>query len=230
MRSSTVFAPLFLLATLMLAACASLPRIEYTESDQALAKVAGMPKDIRLWADAPQRAFRPAVNQIRERARRTGRAPTLLALSGGADDGAYGSGFLNGWSETGTRPEFEIVSGISTGALIAPYAFLGEAYDDELRGIFTEVDSSDIFVFRGLRGLLGAGIADNTPLREMVARQVTPELLEAIAVEHAKGRRLLVATTNLDAQRTVVWNMGRIAEVGTPRALEVFRVRHLNYD
>lgn len=215
---------LALIVTLLVGACASVPnRIPYTAVDQSEAVVVGMPAGIRVWSDAPIEAFRPIFGELRVTARALGRPPSLLALSGGADDGAYGAGFLSGWTERGDRPEFTVVSGISTGALIAPYAFLGPAYDEELGRLFTTIDSKDIFVFRGLRGLLGAAIADSKPLREMVDRQVTPELLAAIATEHRRGRRLLVATTNLDAQRTVVWNMGAIAEVGTPRAAEVFR-------
>lgn len=216
--------PLALAATLLVGACAAIPnRIPYTLTEQQEATVVGMPPDIRVWADAPQEAFAPILGHIRADGRVNGRAPTLLALSGGADDGAYGAGFLAGWTETGKRPEFSIVSGISTGALIAPYAFLGSAYDEELGRLFTTIDSKDIFIFRGLRGLLGQSVADSAPLKEIVDRQVTPRLLAAIAAEHRKGRRLLVATTNLDAQRTVVWDMGAIATVGTPRALEVFR-------
>jgi hypothetical protein len=213
-----------LLAALVVASCAAIPnRVSYTLADQEAATVDGMPADIRVWADAPPEAFTGILGHIRADRKVDGRAPTLLALSGGADDGAYGAGFLSGWSETGRRPEFTIVSGISTGALIAPYAFLGPAYDGELGRLFTTIDSRDIFIFRGLRGLLGESIADSAPLREIVDRQVTPKLLAAIAAEHRKGRRLLVATTNLDAQRTVIWDMGAIASVGTPRALEVFR-------
>lgn len=221
---STLLRPLALLVVLFVGACASLPnRIPYTALDQREAVVVGMPAEIRVWSDAPVEAFRPIFGNLRVNARALGRPPTLLALSGGADDGAYGAGFLSGWTERGDRPEFTIVSGISTGALIAPYAFLGPAYDEELGRLFTTIDSKDIFVFRGLRGIFGASIADSTPLREMVDRQVTPQLLAAIAAEHRRGRRLLVATTNLDAQRTVVWNMGAIAEVGTSRAVDVFR-------
>ncbi|MBB4305590.1 hypothetical protein GGD81_004671 [Rhodobium orientis] len=208
----------------MCAGCASAPeRPQYTQEAATMATVVGMPGDIRMWADAPKEVFLSEARQLVSAARRRGQSLALLALSGGADDGAYGAGFLNGWAQAGTRPEFTVVSGISTGALIAPYAFLGTAYDDKLKRMFTEIERQDIFVVRALSGLFGASFADNTPLKKMVEEQVTPELLSAIAAEHAKGRRLLLATTNLDAQRMVVWDMGRIAEVGTPRALEVFR-------
>lgn len=208
----------------LLAACASAPpRIPFTAADQQAATVNGMPSDIRFWATTSLENLRPVLTPIRERTRRTGRGPKLLALSGGADDGAYGAGFLNGWTERGDRPEFTIVSGISTGALIAPFAFLGPRYDDALREVFTEVSAANVFNFVGLRGVLGAGLADTAPLRAMIAKHVTPAFLEEVAAEHATGRRLFVVSTNLDAQRSVVWNMGRIAEIGGPRALEMFR-------
>lgn len=223
MRPHSSFVAICVLA-LVLVGCAGVPdRIPYTRSEQAIAVVDGMPDDIRVWADASLSTFEPSLRQLGDRLRRTGEPMRLLALSGGADRGAYGAGFLNGWTMSGDRPEFLAVSGVSTGALIAPYAFLGSAYDDKLREVFTEVDARDIFRVRGLAGLLGDGLVSDKPLREMVAKHVTPELLEAIAAEHRKGRVLLVATTNLDAQRGVIWDMGRIAEVGTPRALEVFR-------
>lgn len=213
----------FLLAVLLAGCAGGIPRVAYTEADQMGATVFGMPADIRAWADAPAEAFLPGLRDISRYAEARGSGPKLLALSGGADDGAYGAGFLVGWSERGDRPEFALVSGISTGALIAPFAFLGPAYDGPLREVFTQIDASNVFQFVGLGGLFGPGLADTGPLREMVAKHVTPSFLAEIAAEHRKGRRLIVVTTNLDAQRSVVWNMGRIAEIGTPRALELFR-------
>lgn len=226
MRSVRVRAAtaLVLLFAFLVGACASLPnRADHSLQDQLTATVVGMPAGIRFWADAPRETFQPDIDEITRKVARSGGTPSLLALSGGADDGAYGAGFLGGWSRTGNRPQFTIVSGVSTGALIAPYAFLGSDFDDELGTLFTQIDGRDIFTILGLGGIARAGVVDTAPLRDIVRRQVTPQLLEAVAAEHAKGRRLLVATTNLDAQRTVVWDMGRIAQVGTPRALEVFR-------
>jgi len=214
---------LLVVSVFILGACASVPsRIPHTAAEQAAATVVGMPSDIRFWADAPPKGYAGIVDSLNDRLRRNG-SPSLLALSGGADDGAYGAGFLNGWSKTGTRPEFTLVTGVSTGALIAPYAFLGAEHDDTLRQIFTGIDASDVFVFRGIAGFFGTGLTSNAPLAGMIRQHVTAELLQAIAREYRAGRHLLVATTNLDAQRTMVWNMGRIAEIGTPRALAVFR-------
>lgn len=220
---AAVAALLVVASVIGLAGCASGPeRIPHTMAAQEAATVPGMPPDIRFWADDARSAF-AALRGLHERSRRQD-PPTLLALSGGGDKGAYGAGFLNGWTETGTRPQFTVVTGTSTGALIAPYAFLGPRYDPVLEDMFTEIDPSDVFERRGIvAGIFGTGLTSNAPLAGMIAKHVTPDLLRKIAREHAAGRRLLVATTNLDAERTMVWNMGRIAEVGTPRALDLFR-------
>jgi hypothetical protein len=149
---------------------------------------------------------------------------TYLALSGGGGDGAYGAGVLNGWTASGTRPEFSVVSGVSTGALTAPFAFLGPRYDKTLREVYTSgIAESLLDTPSVVRALFGAGLFGNTRLRELVARYVGQDMLAAIAAEDAKGRKLLIVTTNLDTQRTVIWDMGRIAAIATPQALALFR-------
>ena len=149
---------------------------------------------------------------------------SYLALSGGGADGAYGAGVLNGWTARGTRPEFSVVSGVSTGALIAPFAFLGAAYDATLRDVYTSgIAESILDTPNFLNVLFGSGLFGNTRLRELVARYVDQDMLAAIAAEHARGRRLFVVTTNLDTQRTVIWDMGRIASVRSLQALSLFR-------
>ena len=136
---------------------------------------------------------------------------SILALSGGGAYGAYGVGVLSGWTETGERPEFDIVSGVSTGALISVFAFLGEEYDALLRELYTTTTNADIFIDRGVAGFLGDSLFDYTPLKEQIERVVTQDVLDRIAAEHAKGRRLFVGTTNLDSGELVVWDMGEIA-------------------
>jgi predicted patatin/cPLA2 family phospholipase len=141
---------------------------------------------------------------------------TALVLSGGGARGAFAAGVLRGWSEAHTRPEFDVVTGVSTGALIAPFAFLGPAYDDRLEAIYTNTDEHDVFRRRFLAGLLWAdSLADPTPLRTKISAEVTPDLLDRIAAEHRKGRRLYVATTDLDTKQQVVWDLGAIAAGGT---------------
>jgi hypothetical protein len=147
-----------------------------------------------------------------------------LALSGGGPDGAIGAGLLAGWTKHGTRPEFEVVTGISAGSIIAPFAFLGPRYDRQLEEIWTQYETSEIITAQVLPGLLGGpSLADTTPLANLVARYVDRKLLRAIAAEYRRGRMLLVGTTNLDAQRPVIWNMGEIAASPHPKAVDLFR-------
>lgn len=156
---------------------------------------------------------------------KTGEMPPayFLAISGGGDNGAYGAGFLNGWTETGARPEFKVVTGISTGALIAPFAFLGPKYDYVLRRVYTEVTQKDIFKKRGIvKGLFGEAMADTRPLASIIASYVNRQLLDEIAAEYAKGRVLLVGTANLDSLEPVIWNMGAIASSKDPEATKLF--------
>jgi hypothetical protein len=147
----------------------------------------------------------------------------ILALSGGGANGAFGAGFLNGWTASGERPVFKLVTGISTGALIAPFAFLGPDYDDELETAYTTLSTEDIIDVSKLTARKRAAVADSRPLAEQIESWFGEEELTAIAVEHARGRRLYIGTTNLDAQRPVLWNMGAIAASGHPGAPELFR-------
>lgn len=140
-------------------------------------------------------------------------------LSGGGENGAFAAGLLNGWSEAGTRPAFGIVTGVSTGAMIAPFAFVGASGDAALRQNYTEISAADVFEFGGTNEAL----TDTWPLKRRIDRAVTPALLKAVAAEHAKGRRLLVATTAVDAERPVLWDMGAIATAGGPKAIDLFR-------
>ena len=148
----------------------------------------------------------------------------LLAVSGGGDKGAFGAGLLCGWSEAGDRPRFKAVTGISTGALIAPFAFLGPDYDPVLRSVYTSVKQADIAEKRSiLAAIQNDGMADNRPLWGLISKFVDDALLVRIAEEHEHGRILLIGTTNLDARQPVMWNMGAIAASGAPGALDLFR-------
>ena len=152
----------------------------------------------------------------------------FLALSGGGGDGAFGAGILCGWTAAGTRPRFKLVTGISTGALIAPFAFLGPEYDARLKEAYTTMSDKDIYTVTSVVTLvLNLGkieaAASTKPLAELLERLIDENMLRAIAAEHNKGRRLLVGTTQLDAQRLVIWNMGAIAASYHPDALKLFR-------
>jgi predicted acylesterase/phospholipase RssA len=217
-RRQLLVRPLVLLAvTFVLAGCSSLPRTPYTASDAASSRVLDLTK-LRMYADEPASTFLKSNGSYRA-------GPlSYLALSGGGADGAYGAGVLNGWTAAGTRPEFSVVSGVSTGALIAPFAFLGPAYDATLRDVFTSgIAESLLHTPNIVHALFGSGLFGNTHLRELVARYIGQDMLVAIAAEHAKGRQLLIVTTNLDTQRTVIWDMGRIAAIGSPQGLSLFR-------
>lgn len=147
-----------------------------------------------------------------------------LAISGGAGDGAYGAGILVGWTKRGDRPRFEVVTGVSAGAIIAPFAFLGPEYDHRLEEIWTKYQTQDLVTPQLLTGIFGGpALADSGPLKSLIDRYVDRPLLDAVAKEYRDGRLLLVGTTNIDAQRPVIWNMGEIASSSHPSALEMFR-------
>ncbi len=204
--------------------------------DASLAETAVVPglESVRFWGDEV-----PAgnlIDELRKRmphlARPTAYKTTpegrpiveYLALSGGGSDGAFGAGLLAGWSKRGTRPQFEVVTGVSAGAIIAPFAFLGPRHDKELQEIWTEYQTSQIITAQILPGLLGgSSLADTAPLANLVARYVDRKLLRAVAAEYRRGRILLIGTTNLDAQRPVIWNMGEIAASRHPGAIDLFR-------
>ena len=216
-----------------LAGCASITRLPAPPSQQVTAiDVLGVP-DSRFWADgdpAPIIAYYERVLSRRNAGRpigRGGRIPPahFLALSGGADDGAFGAGVLVGWTETGQRPEFELVTGISAGALIAPFAFLGPSYDPQLRALFTEIAPSDVVQLGrlALSVLFREALADTAPLARLIERHADAAMLQAIAAEHQRGRLLLIGTVNLDVGRPVIWNIGAIAASGHPEALNLFR-------
>jgi predicted acylesterase/phospholipase RssA len=144
----------------------------------------------------------------------------FLAISGGGDNGAFGAGLLSGWTRAGTRPNFKLVTGVSTGALIAPFAFLGPAYDDRLKALYTSISLKDIATERWIFDVVfGDAIEDTKPLAELVKKAVTQEVLDAIGDEYGKGRILLIGTTNLDARRAVIWNVTEIAATRRPDAL-----------
>ena len=148
----------------------------------------------------------------------------LLAISGGGENGAFGAGLLCGWSTQGTRPAFDLVTGISTGALTAPFAFLGPDYDPQLRAVYTETAPHEILLRRSITAaLFNDALADNEPLFRTISRFVDDRLLAGIAAAYDSGRLLLIASTNIDAQMPVIWNIGAIAKSGHPKAADTIR-------
>jgi hypothetical protein len=219
------------LALSLLAGCASIARLDPPPplATEGLA-VLGQP-NARFWADGDPAPWVREAMQSATRLRAAAppgerlRPAHYLALSGGGDFGAYGAGLLVGWTASGTRPSFDVVTGISAGALIAPFAFLGPDYDPQLRDLFTQLSPTDVIVLgRLVTGLLfGEAIADTSPLYRLISRQADQRMLDAIAREYTRGRLLLIGTTNLDVRRPVVWNIGAIAASGHPGALQLFR-------
>jgi predicted acylesterase/phospholipase RssA len=183
-------------------------RAAFSAEDEDAAVIPGI-ADVRAWGDA-EAQFARLLPQA---------SGPWLVISGGGSDGAYGGGVLAGWTQTGARPEFAVVTGASIGALIAPFAFLGSRYDDEIRKSFTTMTAAEIFEDRATEDSL----FDHWPLKRQVEQRVDAKLLAEIAAEHARGRRLFIATTNLDAGRRVIWNMGAIAARGDEKGLKLFR-------
>ena len=199
-------------SALLLSACASMQRMPTASTDRAY--IPGIPY-ARMMPGDGYPSFRRLDSAT---------APfTVLALSGGGADGSFGAGFLRGWSESGRRPNFDLVTGSSVGALIAPFAFLGPDYDGDLEAIFTSGITNDLLRVAGINAIVGSGIFKSAPMRELIAKYADNRLIDAIGVRHRQGKSLIIATTNLDAQRTTLWNMGEIAISGDPGRFDLFR-------
>jgi len=159
----------------------------------------------------------------RLRAQRAGQPINILALSGGGADGAFGAGALVGLTRSASRPLFSVVTGVSAGSLIAPYAFLGPAWDEQLIEVYTSGHAEHLLKSRGLGALFGSSVYRGTPLKALVDRYATDELIQAVAHEASTGRLLLVATTDVSTGEPVVWDLGSIAMNGSPGARALFR-------
>jgi predicted acylesterase/phospholipase RssA len=214
--------------TLSLFACAEsrLPAPPGTGADDV--SVLGIP-NARFWVDRSNDALLQEAFQAEARASGVA-APgadttaNFLALSGGGDNGAFGAGLLCGWTETGQRPQFRLVTGISTGALIAPFAFIGPSRDADLRAVYTDVSPDDIYRQRSLfAALTSDALTDSSPLYALISHHLDERMMAEIAQEYGRGRLLFVGTTNIDLQRPVLWNIGAIATSGKPGALDLIR-------
>jgi predicted patatin/cPLA2 family phospholipase len=191
--------------------------------DLAAQQEADTLSDVRaLFIEAEKLKKKPTPEQLARRR-------SVLCLSGGGSYGAYTAGVLCGWTAAGDRPgvngrpNFDVVTGISTGALIAPFAFLGPQYDDKIRKFYTTVTSKDIYRLRPVRGLLSIALADNAPLEKLVDSMLTQQIIDEVAAEHRKGRRLYIGTTELEAKRFVCWDLGEIASRGCPGDRELIK-------
>jgi predicted patatin/cPLA2 family phospholipase len=223
---------LILFLPVLLAACSLLDRqAAVPPGERRAATVLGIP-DARFFGDELGSIERVQEQALLREARhlgvkRGGVLPTahLLALSGGGDNGAFGAGLLVGWTARGDRPAFKLVTGVSTGALIAIYAFLGPEYDPLLTEVYTQMDASRVFEERFLpvAAVAQDALSDTTPLYQTISHYFTEALMEKVAAEYQKGRLLAIQTTDLDAGRPVFWNIGAIAASGRPEALELIR-------
>jgi len=220
------------LITLTFASCSSMTRnAAVPPSNRQTAHILGIP-NARFYTDQIKEIEKEQANALIREARfrgikQGGTIPKTygLTLSGGADDGAFGAGLLVGWTAHGDRPPFKLVTGVSTGALIAPFAFLGSKYDDRLKEVYTTLDPSKVYQQRFLpvAAVAQDALSDTDPLYQTISHYLDEKLLEEIAREYAKGRLLVIQTTNLDAGKPVLWNIGAIAASGHPGALELVR-------
>jgi hypothetical protein len=215
-----------LLMLLLAVACTSSTRNALPEADFLLATVLDG-AEVRAWGDIKDNFWLELKSTSQENERLAGimhQEHDYLLISGGGGNGAYGAGVLNGWSKQGSRPEFTVVTGVSTGALIAPFAFLGQQHDDLLRKLYTSINSDDIFKKRGLSALWSSdAVSDTTPMYNLIAQYFDEQLVEALSNEYQRGRTLLIGTTNLDAGRPVTWDVTKIAASGHSDSLSLIR-------
>ena len=207
--------------------CASAPKRNPLPEDFAgMAELPGFPP-VRYWGDAFSKLDEEIYTLTDEELKKSyagvmGREHAYLLISGGGAEGAFGAGLLVGWSAAGTRPEFTHVTGISTGALMAPFAYLGPAYDETLKKVYTTLSTKDLITERGLLALLnGDAMSGTEPLQALIVRYFDQEVIDAIATEHRRGRNLFIGTTDLDSGRPIHWDIGRIAASSNPKRMEL---------
>jgi predicted acylesterase/phospholipase RssA len=185
---------------------------------------ADSPGGIRVMG-ADHRFADVSINSVARRAQdlRGGEPITILALSGGGADGAFGAGALVGLTHAGARPKFSVVTGVSAGAFLAAYAFVGPEWDEQLIDSYTSGRAEHLLQPRGLGMIFDSSVYRGRPLEQLVDHYLSDALIQAVAHEAASGRLLLVATTNVDTGETVVWDLGSIAMNGGPDARALFR-------
>jgi len=215
---------LLVIANIALCSCATLTdRHPVPQQYVQTAKIQGIPF-VRFWGDEVPADLKERLTKARKQIMELNpdakwQTINYLALSGGGANGAFGAGLLLGWTTAGDRPEFNVVTGVSTGALIAPFAFLGPEQDTLLKKFFTTTSTKDVITIHPLLKILtGESAASSEPLRQTLREIFDEKMMAAIAAQYAKGRRLYIGTTNLDADRPVIWNIGAIASSGHPRS------------
>ncbi|MEM1344352.1 MAG: patatin-like phospholipase family protein [Pseudomonadota bacterium] len=222
------------LVAVLLTACGTVARMPSEPATIDAAAPLGIPGILRVWGDDIADDRLEALEQslirrakLMHRDALTAGEPateTILALSGGGADGAFGAGVLAGWTERGDRPVFDVVSGVSTGAIIGLFAFLGPEYDDDLRRFYTEYSTDQLFEpspFAALTG--GTSLSDTAGYNALIDETIDEQIVAALAEEADVGRILLIGTTNLDSARPVIWNVTEVARTRHPRAIELIR-------
>ncbi len=228
MKKNSLPIKLLLLLSVWLAGCSTLERVPAVPSqyDSANVEVVGVP-DVRydIFTQSGINELVGHFHELQSGYVRQDNSAAFLSISGGGDNGAFTAGLLNGLTKAGDRPNFRLVTGISTGALIAPFAFLGKDYDVTLKDLYTNVTPSDIYRKRNIvEGFFADSLADSAPLYDLISQYVDEDFLKKVAFEYTENRRfLLIGTTNLDSKKPVIWNMGRIAMIGGPQALTLFK-------
>jgi hypothetical protein len=233
MSSAKTLCVISIVVVLLASGCATPPRQPVPIDQIYEAQVIGFP-NVRAWAGEVSELFQRDMVESVEAEQRRGidvsrdkdGAPlySVLALSGGGSHGAFGAGFLAGWTKSGKRPSFKLVSGISTGALIAPFAFLGSDYDELLKKLYTTTSTEQIGKFVGVLNIFATeALANTDALKTLLQEIVSPQIIRDVARAHDQGRRLYIGTTHMDAQRLIVWNMGLIAKSSHPGKQQLFR-------
>jgi hypothetical protein len=222
---STLFLAVSIVVSGAVSGCATLerlPAVTYAQAKQT--DILDIP-DARFYVSESKQIIDLAIkaSERRNHTRGTSTNRYFLAISGGGDDGAFGAGLLVGWSDRGDRPVFDVVTGVSTGSLSAPFVFLGQKYDAQLKEIYTQTTANDIFVRRPavFAAVASDAVSDSAPLRNMIAHYLDHSMIQKIAEEYRKGRLLFILTTNLDQGRPVIWNIGAIAASDSPKAQDL---------
>ena len=224
-----VFTIIFLI---FITACAKSTRTALPKKYADTAKVVGIEQQVRDWGGAHSVYFQNDLIKSMQQHRESfpelytkpGATIDVLVISGGGSKGAFGIGLLNGWHDAGDLPSFKVVTGISTGSLLAPFAFLGGKYLNIVSNFYLNVSDEDIIKKKPIRNIIFSdSLANSEPLQVLVRENINEELIKKVAEEHKKGRRLLIGTTNLDSKKLIIWNMGEIANIGDDRAIELFQ-------
>ena len=230
MRHNKLYPLFIVICFLVLSGCARV-RCAVPENLVGKTVVIGMP-GIRYYMDKPDSFFlmrQSLADSFKEEGKSdylvdgTKTYPVLI-IGGGVSNSAYGIGLLNGWLEKDSRPVFKIVTGYSSGSLVALATFAGKNYEERLVKLFTSISTKDVIRQNSVFGILfGDSVNSSALFAKKIDDIVDDDLLVKVAQEYKKGRRLYVGTSDLDAQGFVVWDMGALASRGGLDSVKMFR-------